>query len=104
MQNPSLRFCRHSGVRFTLRCFSNSFKKRPKLILFSSTKRFPHSEVSREVDSGNIHINWSPLWRTDGMPYGDMKQSGFGREGPKYGIEGMTEMKAVVIHSQYNLF
>ena len=69
---------------------SNRIKERPELILFSSTKRFPHSEVSREVDSGNIHINWSPLWRTDGMPYGDMKQSGFGREGPKYGIEGMT--------------
>lgn len=55
---------------------------------------------SREVDSGNIHINWGPLWRTDGMPYGGMKQSGIGREGPKYAIEEMTEMKAVVIHSQ----
>jgi acyl-CoA reductase-like NAD-dependent aldehyde dehydrogenase len=34
------------------------------------------------------------------MPYGGMKQSGIGREGPKYAIEEMTEMKAVVIHSQ----
>lgn len=100
MQNPSLRFCRHFGVRLTLHCPSNTFKEPPKLILLSSTKRFLHSEVSREVDSGNIHINWGPLWWTDGMPYGGMKQSGIGREGPKYAIEEMTEMKAVVIHSQ----
>ncbi|MBU14007.1 MAG: aldehyde dehydrogenase, partial [Gammaproteobacteria bacterium] len=51
---------------------------------------------AREVDSGNIHINWGPLWRTDAMPYGGMKGSGMGKEGPKYAIEEMTEMKSVV--------
>ena len=55
---------------------------------------------AREVKSGNIHINWGPLWRTDAMPYGGMKGSGFGKEGPKYAIEEMTEMKTVVIHSR----
>ena len=55
---------------------------------------------AREVDSGNIHINWGPLWRTDAMPYGGMKGSGTGKEGPKYAIEEMTEMKSVVIHSK----
>ena len=55
---------------------------------------------AREVDSGNIHINWGPLWRTDAMPYGGMKGSGMGKEGPKYAIEEMTEMKSVVIHSK----
>ncbi len=54
---------------------------------------------AREVDSGNIHINWGPLWRTDGMPYGGLKGSGTGKEGPKYAIDEMTEMKSVVIHS-----
>ena len=54
---------------------------------------------AREVDSGNIHINWGPLWRTDGMPYGGLKGSGIGKEGPKYAIDEMTEMKSVVIHS-----
>jgi acyl-CoA reductase-like NAD-dependent aldehyde dehydrogenase len=53
---------------------------------------------AREVHSGNIHINWGPLWRTDGMPYGGLKDSGLGKEGPKYAIEEMTETKAVVIH------
>ena len=55
---------------------------------------------AQEVDCGNIHINWSPLWRTDSMPYGGMKGSGHGKEGPKYAIEEMTEMKSVVIHSK----
>ena len=53
---------------------------------------------AREVHSGNIHINWGPLWRSDGMPYGGLKDSGLGKEGPKYAIHEMTETKAVVIH------
>jgi acyl-CoA reductase-like NAD-dependent aldehyde dehydrogenase len=54
---------------------------------------------AREVDSGNIHVNWGPMWRADLMPYGGLKESGMGKEGPKYAIEEMTEMKTVVIHS-----
>ena len=53
---------------------------------------------AREVDSGNLHINWGPQWRADLMPYGGLKDSGFGKEGPRYAIEEMTEMKAVIIH------
>lgn len=54
---------------------------------------------AKEVHSGNIHINWGPMWRADLMPYGGLKASGIGKEGPKYAIEEMTEMKSVVIHS-----
>jgi acyl-CoA reductase-like NAD-dependent aldehyde dehydrogenase len=32
------------------------------------------------------------------MPYGGLKESGLGREEPKYAIEEMTEMKTVIIH------
>lgn len=53
---------------------------------------------AREVHSGNVHINWGPMWRTDLMPYGGLKDSGFGREGPKYAVEEMTEMKTIIIH------
>jgi acyl-CoA reductase-like NAD-dependent aldehyde dehydrogenase len=53
---------------------------------------------ARECESGNIHINWGPAWRADLMPYGGLKESGLGREGPKYAIGEMTEMKTVVIH------
>ena len=53
---------------------------------------------ARRVESGNIHINWGPQWRADLMPYGGLKQSGLGKEGPKYAIQEMTELKTVVIH------
>lgn len=53
---------------------------------------------AREVDAGNVHINWGPLWRVDPMPYGGLKGSGIGKEGPKYAVEEMTESKTVVIH------
>lgn len=52
----------------------------------------------REVHSGNIHINWGTQWRVDMMPYGGLKDSGFGKEGPRYAVEEMTELKMVVIH------
>ncbi|MDA2925212.1 aldehyde dehydrogenase family protein [Acidobacteria bacterium AH-259-L09] len=53
---------------------------------------------AREVDSGNLHINWGPQWRADLMPYGGLKDSGMGKEGPKYAVQEMTELKMVIIH------
>ena len=53
----------------------------------------------KEVHSGNVHINSGPGWRADIMPYGGVKYSGLGKEGPRYAIEEMTELKMVVIHS-----
>ena len=55
-------------------------------------------KFARNVDSGNIHVNWGTVWRADNMPYGGLKESGTGKEGPKYAVEEMTEMKTVVIH------
>ncbi len=52
----------------------------------------------REVHSGNLMVNWGPQWRVDLMPYGGLKQSGFGKEGPRYAVEEMTERKMVVFH------
>jgi acyl-CoA reductase-like NAD-dependent aldehyde dehydrogenase len=56
-------------------------------------------KFAREVDAGNLHINWGPAWRADLMPYGGLRESGFGKEGPKYAIQEMTELKTVVIHT-----
>ncbi|MHC4403751.1 MAG: aldehyde dehydrogenase family protein [Planctomycetota bacterium] len=53
---------------------------------------------ARNVDAGNLHVNWGTVWRADQMPYGGVKQSGFGKEGPKYAVEEMTEMKTVIMH------
>jgi len=53
---------------------------------------------AKEVEAGNIHINWGTQWRADLMPYGGLKDSGFGKEGPKYAVEEMSETKMVVMH------
>jgi acyl-CoA reductase-like NAD-dependent aldehyde dehydrogenase len=62
----------------------------------------PHTEArgeaNRAAGTRNVHINWTPLWRADFMPYGGFKASGIGKEGPRYAIEEMTELKTVVIH------
>jgi acyl-CoA reductase-like NAD-dependent aldehyde dehydrogenase len=55
-------------------------------------------QFAQQVHSGNIHINWGTQWRADMMPYGGLKDSGMGKEGPKYAIEEMTETKMVVFH------
>ena len=53
---------------------------------------------AREVESGTLHINSGPGWRADLMPYGGLKESGTGKEGPRYAVEEMTELKMVVFH------
>ncbi|MBZ0170127.1 MAG: aldehyde dehydrogenase family protein [Kofleriaceae bacterium] len=53
---------------------------------------------AREVEAGNLMINWGPQWRADLMPYGGLKESGFGKEGPRYAVEEMTELKLVCFH------
>ncbi len=63
------------------------------------TESLEHAmKFAREVQSGNLHINWGPQWRADLMPYGGLKESGFGKEGPRYAVEEMTELKLVVLH------
>ena len=53
---------------------------------------------AREVEAGNLMINWGPQWRADLMPYGGLKESGFGKEGPHYAVLEMTELKLVCFH------
>jgi glyceraldehyde-3-phosphate dehydrogenase (NADP+) len=54
----------------------------------------------REIDAGSIHINWTPLWRADLMPYGGLKGSGIGKEGPRWAVAEMTEEKMIVLHGR----
>ena len=53
---------------------------------------------AREVECGNLMINSAPQWRADIMPYGGLKDSGMGKEGPAYAVLEMTELKLVVFH------
>lgn len=50
-----------------------------------------------ELEAGGVVINDMPTLRFDIQPYGGVKRSGVGREGPKFAIEEMTEIKSVVI-------
>lgn len=51
-----------------------------------------------ELDVGGVIVNDIPTFRIDHMPYGGIKESGFGREGLKYAIEEMTEMKLLALN------
>lgn len=50
-----------------------------------------------ELEVGAVVINDIPSWRVDHMPYGGVKDSGFGREGIRCAIEDMTEPRLLVI-------
>ena len=51
--------------------------------------------AARRVHVGGFMINDVPQYRVDNMPYGGVKMSGTGREGPRYAIEEMTESKLI---------
>lgn len=52
----------------------------------------------RELEVGGVIINDSSAFRADLMPYGGVKGSGIGREGPKYAIEEMTDQRLIVFN------
>ncbi|MEP7290781.1 MAG: aldehyde dehydrogenase family protein [Chloroflexota bacterium] len=53
--------------------------------------------ATQRLNVGGIMINDVPTFRVDQMPYGGIKDSGVGREGPRFAIEDMTTLKMVVI-------
>ena len=50
-----------------------------------------------ELEVGGVLIGEVPSWRADNMPYGGVKDSGLGREGVRFAIEDMTEIRSLVI-------
>ena len=53
-----------------------------------------------KLDVGGVVIGDIPSWRVDNMPYGGVKDSGLGREGIRFAIEDMTEIRNMVIRTQ----
>jgi acyl-CoA reductase-like NAD-dependent aldehyde dehydrogenase len=51
------------------------------------------------LEVGGVVIGDVPSWRVDNMPYGGVKDSGLGREGVKFAIEDMTELRLLVIRT-----
>lgn len=54
--------------------------------------------AAKRVQVGGMMINDSSQYRVDLMPYGGVKDSGWGKEGPKYSIEEMTEERLIVLN------
>jgi acyl-CoA reductase-like NAD-dependent aldehyde dehydrogenase len=52
-------------------------------------------QAIKGIKVGGIMVNDVPTYRADNMPYGGVKESGIGREGLKYAIEEMTDIKMV---------
>lgn len=52
-----------------------------------------------ELEVGGVVIGDVPSWRVDHMPYGGVKDSGLGREGVRYAIEDMTELRLLIIRN-----
>jgi len=50
-----------------------------------------------ELEVGGVILNDIPTYRIDNMPYGGVKDSGLGREGLRYAIEDMTEIRILVV-------
>lgn len=51
----------------------------------------------RELVYGGVIVNDTSTFRSDLAPYGGLKNSGLGKEGPRYAIEAMTDLKVLVI-------
>ncbi len=53
-------------------------------------------QAYQELQVGGVIVNEFPTLRFDNMPYGGVKESGFGREGVRFAMEEMSELKAKV--------
>ena len=49
------------------------------------------------IEVGGVLINQVPTFRVENMPYGGVKDSGFGREGVRYAMEEMTELRSLIV-------
>lgn len=56
-------------------------------------------QLARSLRVGGVIINGSSTWRSDQAPYGGVKDSGAGREGPRFAIREMTEERFIVFNT-----
>ena len=53
----------------------------------------------QRLEVGGVIIGDVPSWRVDNMPYGGVKDSGLGREGVRFAIEDMTELRSLIVRT-----
>jgi len=63
------------------------------------TRTLAHAwQAFETLEVGGVIINEVPAFRVDNMPYGGVKASGFGREGLRYAVEELTELRLLALH------
>lgn len=92
---PIVSLVRVNGIDDAIERMNNS----PYGLQFSVfTNNLAHAKkVIDECEAGGVVINDMPTLRFDIQPYGGVKLSGVGREGPRFAIEEFTEIKSIVI-------
>lgn len=92
---PIVSLVRVNGIDDAIQRMNNS----PYGLQFSVfTNNLSHAtKAIDELDAGGVVINDMPTLRFDIQPYGGVKLSGVGREGPRFAIEEFTEIKSIVI-------
>lgn len=75
-----------NGSRFGLQCG-----------IFTSSNQLTF-DLIRRLKTGGVIVNGTSTWRTDQLAYGGVRDSGIGREGPRYAIEDMTDQRLVVFN------
>jgi len=67
------------------------------------TQNLTHTLLAWDtLETGGVTINEVPSWRSDTMPYGGVRDSGLGREGVRFAMEEMTELRSLVIRQVDN--
>lgn len=62
------------------------------------TRNLDHAwQAARQLRFGAVHINETSSSRADAMPFGGVKESGFGHEGPAYAIREVTEQRLITV-------
>ncbi len=56
-----------------------------------------------ELEVGGVIVGDVPSWRVDHMPYGGVKESGLGREGVRFAMEDMTEIRSLIVRTPASL-
>jgi acyl-CoA reductase-like NAD-dependent aldehyde dehydrogenase len=55
--------------------------------------------AAARLEVGGVIVGDVPTWRADAMPYGGVRDSGLGREGPRCAIEDYTEVRTIVLRA-----